>query len=104
MRYAIAMLCLLGWAQGACTGSSAARVIGDPTADTWSATLPVLVSAGADREVLAGARACLNSTGSYDPLGKAFTVSWTQTAGPSVYLSNVADPLPCFVAPLQEGP
>ena len=73
---------------------------GHPTEDAL-ATLPVLVNAGADREVLRGYNTFLDGSGSTHPQGLSFAVTWRQVAGEAVYFSkNVL--MPTFVAPLDE--
>ncbi len=64
--------------------------------------LPVLANAGADREILRGYTARLDGRGTRVPAGATLTVHWEQIEGPQVFLSNVADLSPSFVAPLDE--
>ena len=66
------------------------------------ATLPALASAGADREVLRGYEAQLDATGTWSLGGVPVTLTWQQTAGEPVYLSNANDVAPYFIAPLDE--
>ena len=81
-----------------CNGLGPPRLPGDSSATLWNASLPVLVDAGRDQHALAGAIACLDAQGSYHPLGKSFTLSWLQSAGEPVALTDDG----CFVAPLTE--
>ena len=73
-----------------------------PTEDAqlW---LPVLVSAGADQEILRGYPAQLDGRATWHPAGKVVKrVQWTQKSGPLVYLSNYNNLAPTFIAPLDE--
>lgn len=58
-----------------------------------------IANAGPDQTVNEGAVVTLNGTGSSDPDGNPLTFSWTQTAGPTVTLSNPASATPTFTAP-----
>ncbi|HSI05377.1 MAG TPA: hypothetical protein VLC93_12910 [Myxococcota bacterium] len=66
------------------------------------ATLPPLASAGPDREVLRGYRTQLDATGTWSLDDTPLTLSWQQTSGQLVYLSNPNDAAPYFIAPLDE--
>ncbi len=66
------------------------------------ATLPPLASAGPDREVLRGTRTQLDATGTWSLDDAPVTLSWQQTGGELVYLSNPNDAAPYFIAPLDE--
>ncbi len=55
--------------------------------------------AGPDQEVGPGASVALTGALSADPDGDALTYAWTQTAGPTVTLSDAAGPDPAFTAP-----
>lgn len=55
--------------------------------------------AGPDQEVGPGASVTLTGALSADPDGDALTYAWTQTAGPTVTLSDAAGPDPAFTAP-----
>jgi hypothetical protein len=69
-----------------------------PTFASTAATPPV-ADAGPDQTVFLGAPSKLDGTGSDDPDGDPLTYAWTQTAGPSVTLSDAASPTPTFTAP-----
>ena len=64
-----------------------------------TAELPPVADAGVDQTVSLGAPAQLDGTGSDDPNGDPLTYAWTQTAGPSVTLSDASSPTPTFTAP-----
>ncbi len=66
------------------------------------ATLPPLASAGPDREVLRGYRTQLDATGTWSLDDAPLTLSWEQTTGQLVYLSNPNDAAPYFIAPLDD--
>lgn len=85
-----------------CGVAPGVHIIDDPPSHVVSVSLPVMVSAGADREVLAGDRVCLDGRGTYQPLGQSYSVIWERVAGEPVFLSNIADTAPCFVAPLTD--
>ena len=59
---------------------------------------PPTSDAGADQAVDEGTIVTLDGSGS-DPDGDSFTATWTQTAGPSVTLSNSSSLSPTFTAP-----
>lgn len=59
---------------------------------------PVL-RVGSDQTVTPGAWVQLDGSDSYDPAGQPITYQWTQTAGPSVLLSDPGSATPSFVAP-----
>ncbi len=63
------------------------------------ANRPPIANAGPDQTVNEGALVNLNGTASSDPDGNPITFLWTQTAGPTVTLSNPASPTPTFAAP-----
>ncbi|MEZ4273032.1 MAG: hypothetical protein R3C68_16845 [Myxococcota bacterium] len=65
-------------------------------------TVPVLASAGADRQILWGYPARLDGLGTHHPQGAEFSVQWEQIGGEPVHLSNVASLNPSFLAPLSE--
>ena len=56
-------------------------------------------NAGPDQNVNEGVLVTLNGSNSSDPDGTIGTFAWTQTAGPSVTLSNAAAQQPTFTAP-----
>ena len=56
-------------------------------------------AAGADRTVAAGAAVTLDGSGSSDPDGAIAAYQWTQTAGPTVPLSNANRATASFTAP-----
>jgi hypothetical protein len=60
---------------------------------------PPTADAGADRTVDSGSILKLDATGSTDPDGDALTYEWTQTAGPSVSLSDADTATPTVTAP-----
>lgn len=101
-RLAVALLaCTPLWA---CGSADLAFVPDQATTDTKekTATLPPLASAGPDREVLRGYRTQLDATGTWSLDDASLTLSWQQTAGEPVYLSNPNDATPYFIAPLDE--
>ena len=62
--------------------------------------IPPVANAGKDQTVNEGAtNVKLDGTGSHDPDGTISKYSWTQTAGPTVTLSNASNPTPTFTAP-----
>jgi hypothetical protein len=70
----------------------------------WSENLndsnqPPRAAAGFDAVVMEGAAPQLNGTASFDPEGVPLTYTWTQTAGPSVSLSDATTATPSFTAP-----
>jgi len=58
-----------------------------------------IANAGPDQTVNEGSLVNLNGTASFDPNGNTITFLWTQTAGPTVTLSNPASATPTFAAP-----
>jgi LmbE family N-acetylglucosaminyl deacetylase len=60
---------------------------------------PPTAKAGPDETVVAGAKVGLNGSKSSDPNGDLLSYQWTQTAGPSVTLSDPTSPQPTFTAP-----
>ena len=64
---------------------------------------PPIASAGSDQTVQSGTTVTLDGSGSWDPNGDALTYHWTQTAGPSVTLSNPTAVKPTFTAPASAG-
>lgn len=61
--------------------------------------LPPVANAGQDRTVNEGALVNLDGSLSFDPDGNPITFLWSQTAGPTVALSNPSSPTPTFTAP-----
>ncbi len=55
--------------------------------------------AGPNQSVASGASVTLDGSGSSDPLGHSLSYEWTQTAGPTVALSNSHAVKPTFTAP-----
>ncbi len=101
-RFAIALLsCTPLWA---CASNDLDFVPSREVTDTQekTATLPPLASAGPDREVLRGYRTQLDATGTWSLDDASLTLSWQQSEGEPVYLSNPNDATPYFIAPLDE--
>src|SRR3989442_14346835 len=60
---------------------------------------PPVANAGPDQTVSEGSSVGLNGAASSDPDGDTLSHSWTQTAGPTVTLSNSNIATPTFTAP-----
>ncbi len=65
---------------------------------------PPVASAGQSIIVPSGTATNLDGTGSYDPDGDSITYDWTQSAGPSVTLSNSKSATPVLLAPQVQTP
>jgi len=63
-----------------------------------SPTIPV-ASAGPDQTVVSGDTVALDGTGSYSPAGGNLSYAWTQTAGPTVVVTNASSATASFQAP-----
>jgi hypothetical protein len=87
--------------QTSCGGVSYAPVFLD-SGEGASFELPVLASAGADRDILRGFPTHLDGHATHHPQGFAFEVEWSQLSGEPVALSNRQGLRPTFVAPLEE--
>jgi concanavalin A-like lectin/glucanase superfamily protein/K319-like protein len=61
---------------------------------------PPVADAGADEVVGEGTQVTLDGAMSYDEDGEPLGFAWTQTAGPTVILSDPASPSPTFTAPM----
>jgi hypothetical protein len=61
---------------------------------------PPVADAGADQIVGEGAQVALDGASSFDEDGEPLRFSWTQTAGPTVILSDPTSPSPTFTAPM----
>jgi hypothetical protein len=99
-RLLLALLALRGAA--ACGGAADVSSLGADKTSDLAPSLPALANAGADREILRGYQASLDATGTYHPARARFSVLWEQISGPRVFLSNVAELTPSFMAPLDE--
>ncbi len=64
---------------------------------------PPVADAGPDQAVDSGDTVTLDGSSSYDPDGDPIDLSWSQTAGPSVGLSDPLASNPTFLAPDVEG-
>jgi hypothetical protein len=62
-----------------------------------------VANAGQPMTVTSGTIISLNGTGSFDPDGDSITHRWTQTAGPSVTISNPTAVSPVLTAPGVQG-
>ncbi|HEX2239202.1 MAG TPA: Ig-like domain-containing protein, partial [Gammaproteobacteria bacterium] len=60
---------------------------------------PPVANAGVDQVVNAGDAVTLNGSASSDPDGSLTAFQWSQTAGPSVALSDPSSPTPGLIAP-----
>jgi subtilisin family serine protease len=60
---------------------------------------PPIANAGPDQTVASGSVVTLDGSGSSDPDGTITSYAWTQTAGPSVTLSDPSAVKPTFTAP-----
>jgi len=60
---------------------------------------PPIVNAGTDATVNEGVTTQLNGSASKDPNNSPLTYQWTQSAGPSVTLTNATTAYPSFIAP-----
>ncbi|HEX2244566.1 MAG TPA: Ig-like domain-containing protein, partial [Gammaproteobacteria bacterium] len=60
---------------------------------------PPVANAGVDQVVSAGDAVTLNGSASSDPDGSLTAFQWSQTAGPSVALSDPSSPTPGLIAP-----
>jgi hypothetical protein len=60
---------------------------------------PPTADAGDDQTVSGGDTVTLDANGSSDPNGDTLTYSWTQTAGPTISLSDADTATPTFTAP-----
>jgi len=66
---------------------------------TGGGNLAPIADAGPDQFVAEGGTVSLNGTASNDTDGTITTYSWTQTAGPTVTLSDASTATPNFIAP-----
>ncbi len=60
---------------------------------------PPVANSGADQTVTEDDTVTLDGSGSYDPDGNPISFTWSQTAGPSVALSDPASESPTFTPP-----
>lgn len=74
-------------ALAACSNATVSTVSGPPVA-----------VAPPDQSVAPGSTVILDGSASHDPAGKALTYQWTQTAGPSVTLSDASKAIVTFTA------
>jgi hypothetical protein len=61
--------------------------------------LPPTANAGSPQTTVSGTLVTLDGSKSSDPEGTPLKYRWTQTAGPTVALSDAANPKPSFIAP-----
>src|SRR2546428_1433984 len=71
----------------------------DITVNNVKINQPPVANAGPDQTVSEGGSVGLNGAASSDPDGDTLSHSWTQTAGPTVTLSNSNTVTPTFTAP-----
>ena len=81
---------------------------GNAGTDTVTVTVPTAANntaptanAGLDQTVAEAAAVTLDGSGSSDPEGDALTWAWSQTAGPTVTLTEATTASPTFTAPSQ---
>lgn len=81
-------------------GTNYCKTLADAMGGASTNTAPT-ANAGPDQDLTlpAGATITLDGTGSTDPEDDTLTYSWSQTAGPTVTLSDVTAAMPTFSAP-----
>jgi hypothetical protein len=94
------LIVLLGTGCGGISFTGMAAAEDTPAA--LNLDLPVLASAGADREVLRAYPTTLRGLGTSHPLHRGFAVRWQQLAGEPVFLSNDNALCPTFTPPINE--
>jgi hypothetical protein len=84
-------------------------IVNDGQVDSKPATVNIrinqlpIANAGVDQKVKPSDTVMLDGSNSSDPEGNSLTVRWTQTAGPTVTLSDPTSMNPTFVAPQVSG-
>ncbi|MCB9917355.1 MAG: LEPR-XLL domain-containing protein [Planctomycetes bacterium] len=79
----------------------ALTTVGHTTVDITPIDDAPIANAGADQSVAESTVIMLDATGSSDPDSPSLTYTWTQTAGPTVTLSDANAAQPTFTAPDQ---